>query len=131
MDTPGQRRFLVVEPIAAMRGLFRNLLKEIGYADIEDVDSGQAGLARLRERPFDCCIVELRMPGIDGLALLREVRADAALKRMPVLLVADQATREDVIAAAQAGASACVVKPFTRAILEDRIASILQRAMAA
>lgn len=125
-----ERRFLVVEPLAPMRSLFRNLLKEIGYPDADESDNGDAALAKLRDERFDFVIVELRMPGIDGLEFLRRVRADDALKRLPVLLVADQATREDVIAAARAGASGCIVKPFTRAILEDRIESILGKAAA-
>ena len=125
------RRFLVVEPIAAMRSLFRNLLKEMGYAQADEADDGETALAKLKEAPVDFVIAEFRMHPMDGLELLKRVRGDPAFARLPVLLVAEQATRDDVLAAARAGASGCIVKPFTRATLEDRIHAILDRAKAA
>jgi two-component system chemotaxis response regulator CheY len=127
MDASRPLRFLVVGSVASMRQLLRDLLKDIGQLDAEEADTGPAALVRLRESPFDFVIHDLDMPSSDALALLRSIRADDALARLPVLLVAERATRDDVLDAVKAGASGCVVKPFTRATLEAKVVRIVQR----
>jgi two-component system chemotaxis response regulator CheY len=123
-------RFLIVEHVAAMRTLLRDLLKSLGYPDAAEVESAVAALEKLREAAFDFVVADLDMPGDGAIELLRQLRADAKLARLPVLLVADRATKESVLAAAQAGASGCLVKPFTPAALQARIDRIVDRAPA-
>ena len=121
-------KFLIVEHVATMRTLIRDLLKDLGYPDAEPAEAVTGALEKLRTSAFDFVIADLDLPEGGALALIRAVRADAALARLPLLLVADRATREDVVAAAQAGANGCLVKPFTPALLQSRIDRIVERA---
>jgi two-component system, chemotaxis family, chemotaxis protein CheY len=123
-------RFLIVEHVGAMRALIRDLLKDLGHADVDQADNATAAWQKLREAPFDFVVADLDMPEAGTLALLRQIRGDATLARLPVLLVAEAATRETIVAAGEAGASACLVKPFTPAAFQARIDRIVDRATA-
>ncbi|CAH2799580.1 MAG: Chemotaxis regulator - transmits chemoreceptor signals to flagellar motor components CheY [uncultured Paraburkholderia sp.] len=103
-------KFLVVDDFPTMRRIVRNLLKELGYGNVDEAEDGQAGLARLR-----------------GGTMLKEIRADANLKHLPVLMVTAESKKENIIAAAQAGASGYVVKPFTAATLDEKLNKILEK----
>ena len=120
-------RFLVVDDFSTMRRIVRNLLREIGHTNIEEAEDGQVALNKLRAGTFDFVVSDLNMPNMNGFELLREIRADAALKSLPVLLVTAEAKREDIVTAAQIGASGYIVKPFTKATLEDKLEKILAK----
>ena len=120
-------KFLVVDDFSTMRRIVRNLLKEIGYSDVDEAEDGAAGLAKLRAGRFDFVVCDINMPNMNGLEMLREVRADAALKGIPVLMVTAEAKKEDIINAAQCGASGYIVKPFTRATLEEKLGKIIEK----
>lgn len=124
-DTP--MKFLVVDDFSTMRRIVRNLLKEIGHSDVDEAEDGAAGLAKLRAGHFDFVVCDINMPNMNGLEMLREVRADSALKGIPVLMVTAEAKKEDIINAAQCGASGYIVKPFTRATLEEKLAKIIEK----
>ena len=120
-------KFLVVDDFSTMRRIIRNLLKELGFTNVDEAEDGVAGLAKLRGGDFDFVISDWNMPNMTGIELLRAIRADAALKHLPVLMVTAEATKENIIDAAQAGASGYVVKPFTAATLDEKLGKILQK----
>lgn len=120
-------RFLVVDDFATMRRIVRNLLKDLGFNNVEEAEDGQDALNKLRESTFDFVVSDWNMPNMDGLQLLSEIRKDPALGQLPVLMVTAEAKKENIIAAAQAGASGYVVKPFTAATLEEKLGKIFEK----
>lgn len=120
-------RFLVVDDFATMRRIVRNLLKDLGFNNVEEAEDGQDALNKLRESKFDFVVSDWNMPNMDGLQLLSEIRKDPALGQLPVLMVTAEAKKENIIAAAQAGASGYVVKPFTAATLEEKLGKIFEK----
>lgn len=120
-------RFLVVDDFATMRRIVRNLLKDLGFNNVEEAEDGLDALNKLRAATFDFVISDWNMPNMDGLQLLTEIRNDAAFSKMPVLMVTAEAKKENIIAAAQAGASGYVVKPFTAATLEEKLNKIFEK----
>ncbi|AUX91729.1 chemotaxis response regulator CheY [Mixta gaviniae] len=120
-------RFLVVDDFATMRRIVRNLLKDLGYHNVEEAEDGSDALAKLQASPVDFVISDWNMPNMDGLQLLNEIRNDARLSAVPVLMVTAEAKKENIIAAAQAGASGYVVKPFTAATLEEKLNKIFEK----
>jgi len=121
-------KFLIVDDFATMRRIVRNLLKEIGHQNADEAEDGQDALKKLRAGAFDFVVSDVNMPNMNGFDLLRQIRADEALKKLPVLMVTAEAKKEDIITAAQAGASGYIVKPFTKATLEEKLAKILAKA---
>jgi two-component system chemotaxis response regulator CheY len=120
-------KILVVDDFPTMRRIVRNLLKELGFGNVDEAEDGAAGLARLRGGGFEFVISDWNMPNLDGLQMLKEIRADAALAHLPVLMVTAESKKENIIAAAQAGASGYVVKPFTAATLDEKLSKILEK----
>ena len=120
-------KFLVVDDFATMRRIVRNLLKEIGYANSDEAEDGFDALNKLRSAKYDFVVSDINMPNMNGFDLLRSIRADEALKQLPVLMVTAEAKKEDIITAAQAGASGYIVKPFTKATLEEKLTKIVQK----
>ncbi|WP_428943303.1 chemotaxis response regulator CheY [Pantoea sp. FN060301] len=120
-------RFLVVDDFNTMRRIVRNLLKELGFNNVEEAEDGVDALAKLRAGGFDFVISDWNMPNMDGLQLLQTIRADGAMSKLPVLMVTAEAKKENIIAAAQAGASGYVVKPFTAATLEEKLGKIFEK----
>ncbi len=120
-------RFLVVDDFSTMRRIVCNLLKESGFLEVEEAEDGAAALHKLRGGKFDFVVSDINMPNINGLQLLAEVKKDDRLKHIPVLMVTAEARKEDILLAAQLGAAGYVVKPFTRAILEDKVVYILKK----
>lgn len=120
-------KFLVVDDFSTMRRIVRNLLKELGYSSVDEAEDGSAALAKLKRESYDFLISDWNMPVMDGLQLLQAVRADATLSAMPVLMVTAEAKKENIIAAAQAGASGYIVKPFTATTLDEKIKKILEK----
>lgn len=120
-------RFLVVDDFNTMRRIVRNLLKELGFNNVEEAEDGVDALGKLKAGGFDFVISDWIMPNMDGLQLLQTIRADAAMSSLPVLMVTAEAKKENIIAAAQAGASGYVVKPFTAATLEEKLGKIFEK----
>ena len=120
-------RFLVVDDFSTMRRIVRNLLKEIGHTNVEEAEDGVVALGKLRAGAFDFVVSDLNMPNMNGFELLRQIRADAKLKSLPVLLVTAEAKKDDILTAAQIGASGYIVKPFTKATLEEKLGKILAK----
>jgi two-component system, chemotaxis family, chemotaxis protein CheY len=120
-------KFLIVDDFSTMRRIVRNLLKEIGYNNADEAEDGAVALNKLRGGNFDFVVSDLNMPNMNGFELLRAIRADGALKALPVLLVTAEAKKEDIVTAAQAGASGYIVKPFTKATLEEKLNKIVQK----
>jgi two-component system chemotaxis response regulator CheY len=118
-------RFLVVDDFSTMRRIIRNFLSDLGYTSIAEADDGKTALPVLKAGEVDFLITDWNMPGMPGLELLREVRSDPAMKKLPVLMVTAEAKREQIVEAAQAGVSGYVVKPFTAQTLKDKIDKIL------
>lgn len=119
-------KFLVVDDFSTMRRIVRNLLKELGFTNVDEAEDGVAALQKLRGGNFDFVISDWNMPNMDGLTLLQNIRSDEALRKLPVLMVTAEAKKENIVAAAQAGASGYVVKPFTAATLGEKVNKILQ-----
>ncbi|MEB5707571.1 chemotaxis response regulator CheY [Pantoea anthophila] len=120
-------RFLIVDDFATMRRIVRNLLKDLGFHNAEEAEDGQDALNKLRQMPFDFVISDWNMPNMDGLELLSAIRSTPETSTMPVLMVTAEARKENIIAAAQAGASGYVVKPFTAATLEEKLNKIFEK----
>ena len=118
-------KFLVVDDFSTMRRIVKNLLHDLGYTDVTEADDGNTALPLLQGRRFDFLITDWNMPGMPGLDLLKAVRADAKLAKLPVLMLTAEAKREQIIEAAQAGVSGYVIKPFTAVTLKEKIDKIL------
>jgi two-component system chemotaxis response regulator CheY len=119
-------KFLVVDDFATMRRIIRNLLKELGFSNVDEAEDGVDALGKLRSERFDFVISDWNMPNMTGIDLLRNIRADEQLNGLPVLMVTAEAKKENIIAAAQAGASGYVVKPFTAVTLDEKLKKIFQ-----
>lgn len=120
-------RILVVDDFPTMRRIVRNLLKELGFTNVEEAEDGQQALEFLNQGSFELVISDWNMPNLDGLEMLRRVRANPATATLPVLMVTAEAKKENIIAAAQAGASGYVVKPFTAAVLEEKLDKVFEK----
>ncbi|MDG4867317.1 chemotaxis response regulator CheY [Guyparkeria sp. 1SP6A2] len=120
-------KILVVDDFSTMRRIIKNLLKELGFTNIEEADDGQTALPLLRQGNFDFLITDWNMPGMTGIDLLRAVRADENLAKLPVLMVTAEAKREQIIFAAQEGVNGYIVKPFNGATLKGKIEKIFER----
>ncbi|AWN16009.1 chemotaxis response regulator CheY [Salinisphaera sp. LB1] len=120
-------QFLVVDDFSTMRRIVRNLLKELGYHNIEEAEDGNEALGKLAGGHIQFVISDWNMPNLNGLDMLKKIRADDGLKDLPVLMVTAEAKKENIVAAAQAGASGYVVKPFTAATLEEKMNKIFEK----
>ena len=105
----------------------RNLLKEIGHTDADEAEDGVAALNKLRNGTFHFVVSDINMPNMNGFQLLAEIKKDEALKHLPVLMVTAEARKEDIVQAAQGGAAGYIVKPFTKATLEDKLTNIFKK----
>ena len=124
---PSKLRFLVVDDFSTMRRIVRNLLKELGYTNVDEAEDGAVALQKLQGGGFDFVVSDWNMPNMDGLTLLQRVRADAQLKHLPLLMITAEAKKENIIAAAQSGASGYIVKPFTAATLNEKLTKIFEK----
>ena len=128
---PRDLKFLVVDDFSTMRRIVRGLLKEMGCDKIEEAEDGSAALKALRTTKFDFVVCDINMPVMNGFEFLKAAKADDSLKNIPFLMVTAEARKEDIVLAAQSGAAGYIVKPFTKAILEEKILKIVQRIAAA
>jgi two-component system chemotaxis response regulator CheY len=128
MSTPNtDMKFLVVDDFSTMRRIVRGLLKEIGYNNVEEAEDGAVALNMLKNGRFDFVVSDINMPNMNGFDLLKAIKDDDKLKALPVLMVTAEARKEDIVLAAQTGAAGYIVKPFTKATLEEKVMKILQK----
>jgi len=124
---PSKIRFLVVDDFSTMRRIVRNLLKELGFTNVDEAEDGAVAWQKIQGTPFDFIITDWNMPNMDGLTLLQTIRGHATYKTLPVLMITAEAKKENIIAAAQAGATGYIVKPFTAATLNEKMTKIFEK----
>ena len=127
MSNPTELKFLIVDDFSTMRRIVRGLLKEMGCQNADEAEDGQVALTMLKAQRFDFVVSDINMPNMNGFDLLKAVKADDQLKHLPVLMVTAEARKEDIVLAAQSGAAGYIVKPFTKATLEEKVQKILQK----
>ena len=125
MSNPTDMRFLIVDDFSTMRRIVRGLLKEIGYSNADEAEDGSVALNMLRNNKFDFVVSDINMPVMTGFELLNAIKADNNLKHLPVLMVTAEARKEDIVRAAKDGAAGYIVKPFTKATLEEKVQKIM------
>jgi two-component system, chemotaxis family, chemotaxis protein CheY len=131
MSNPSDLKFLIVDDFSTMRRIVRGLLKEMGCNNAEEAEDGAVALNMLKNGRFDFVVSDINMPNMNGFDLLAAIKRDDGLKHLPVLMVTAEARKEDIVRAAQDGASGYIVKPFTKATLEEKVQKILQKMAAA
>ena len=127
MPADPKMKFLVVDDFSTMRRIVRNLLKELGFTNVDEAEDGAIALQKLQSGAFEFVVTDWNMPNMDGLVLLKTIRATPALKHLPVLMITAEAKKENIIAAAQAGASGYIVKPFTAGTLAEKLNKIFEK----
>jgi two-component system, chemotaxis family, chemotaxis protein CheY len=127
MSNPADLKYLIVDDFSTMRRIVRGLLKEMGCNNAEEAEDGAVALAAMKAQKFDFVVCDINMPNMNGFDFLKAVRADDSLKHIPVLMVTAEARKEDIVLAAQTGASGYIVKPFTKATLEEKVQKIVQK----
>ncbi|HRI17247.1 MAG TPA: response regulator [Burkholderiaceae bacterium] len=127
MTAHANLKFLIVDDFSTMRRIVRGLLREMGCAATEEAEDGAVALQMLRSAPFDFVVTDINMPNMNGFDLLKAIKSDETLAHLPVLMVTAEARREDIVQAAQCGAAGYIVKPFTKATLEEKVTKILQQ----
>ena len=123
-------KILIVDDFSTMRRIIKNLLRDLGFTNTQEADDGTTALPMLQNGNFDFVVTDWNMPGMQGIDLLKAIRADDKLKHLPVLMVTAESKREQIIQAAQAGVNGYVVKPFTAVTLEEKINKIFERVAA-
>jgi two-component system chemotaxis response regulator CheY len=127
MTNPAEMKFLIVDDFSTMRRIVRGLLKEIGYHNADEAEDGAVALRMLNNVKFDFVVSDINMPVMTGFELLAAIKADDKLKHLPVLMVTAEARKEDIVRAAKDGAAGYIVKPFTKATLEEKLQKIMAR----
>jgi len=123
-------RFLVVDDFTTMRRILRNLLTELGFRQVDEASDGRMALEMLRDAAYDFVISDINMPRVNGYELLRQIRADAKLKDLPVLLITSEASKDEVLQAIRLGANGTILKPLTKSSLEEKVRNIQLRSSA-
>ena len=131
MSNPSDLKFLIVDDFSTMRRIVRGLLKEMGCNNAEEAEDGAVALGMLKASRYDFVVSDINMPNMNGFDLLKAIKADESLKHLPVLMVTAEARKEDIVLAAQSGAAGYIVKPFTKATLEEKVLKIMQKLAAA
>jgi two-component system, chemotaxis family, chemotaxis protein CheY len=127
MSNHTELKFLIVDDFSTMRRIVKGLLKEMGCNNADEAEDGVVALNMLRQARYDFVVSDINMPNMNGFDLLKAIKADDALKHLPVLMVTAEARKEDIVLAAQTGAAGYIVKPFTKATLEEKVQKILQK----
>lgn len=120
-------KILIVDDFSTMRRIIKNLLRDLGFTNTDEADDGSTALPMLKSGKYDFLVTDWNMPGMSGFDLLKAVRADDSLSTLPVLMVTAEAKREQIVAAAQVGVNGYVIKPFTAAVLKEKIEKIFER----
>ena len=124
-------KILIVDDFSTMRRIVKNLLRDLGFTNTQEADDGTTALPMLQNGNFDFLVTDWNMPGMQGIDLLKEVRADSKLSHLPVLMVTAESKRDQIVEAAQAGVNGYIVKPFTAITLKEKIDKIFERIDAA
>ncbi len=119
-------KILVVDDFATMRKVIRNLLKQSGFENVAEAEDGAIALQTLKSTKVDFVISDWNMPNMTGIDLLRAVRSDNELNKLPFLMVTAESLKENVVEAVKAGVSDYIVKPFTHEVLGEKIDKIMQ-----
>ena len=119
-------KILVVDDFSTMRRIVKNILHQLGFSNIEEAEDGKVALNRLKDGGVEFVISDWNMPNMMGIDLLRQVRSDESLKKLPFLMVTAESQKENVIEAVQAGVSNYIVKPFTAETLEQKLELIFK-----
>src|SRR5262249_12415270 len=127
MSNPSDLKFLIVDDFSTMRRIVRGLLKEMGCNNADEAEDGVVALNMLKTSKYDFVVSDINMPNMNGFELLTAIKKDDALKHLPVLMVTAEARKEDIVRAAQDGAAGYIVKPFTKATLEEKVQKIVQK----
>ena len=127
MPVDPKMRILVVDDFSTMRRIVRNLLKELGFSNVDEAEDGAIALQKLNNGGFEFVVTDWNMPNMDGLTMLQTIRATPTLRHLPVLMITAEAKKENIIAAAQAGANGYIVKPFTAATLSEKLNKIFEK----
>ena len=125
MSNPTDLKFLIVDDFSTMRRIVRGLLKEMGCNNADEAEDGAVALSMLKVQPYNFVVSDINMPNMNGFDLLKAIKADDSLKHIPVLMVTAEARKEDIVLAAQSGAAGYIIKPFTRATLEEKVQKIM------
>jgi two-component system chemotaxis response regulator CheY len=120
-------QILIVDDFSTMRRIVRNLLNELGFQNTMEADDGATAVPVLESRHVDFVVLDWNMPKMSGIELLRWIRGNEKLAKMPVLMVTAEAKREQIIEAAQAGVNGYIVKPFTAATLKEKLDKVFER----
>lgn len=120
-------KILVVDDMSTMRRIVKNILKQLGFSNMEEAENGQEALTKLRADTFGFVVSDWNMPVMPGIEMLRAIRADEKLKHIPVLMVTAEAQKENLIEAIQAGVNNYVVKPFTAETMQEKINKIFNK----
>ena len=126
MPADPNMKILVVDDMLTMRRIVKNIMRQLGFANVEEAENGQDALTKLRAESFGFVISDWNMPVMTGIELLRAIRADDSLKAIPVLMVTAEAQKENLIEAIQAGVSNYIVKPFTAEVLQEKMNKIFK-----
>lgn len=119
-------KILIVDDFSTMRRIIRNIMKQLGFTNVEEAEDGDVAFEKLKNSDYDFVITDWNMPNMTGLELLKSIRADERLKEMPVLLVTAEAEKENVVQAAQAGVNDYIVKPFTADVMQQKLQRIFK-----
>ncbi len=120
-------KILVVDDFSTMRKIVKNILKQLGYSNIEEAEDGAQAYKKLKGGGFQFVVSDWNMPNTDGLGMLQKIRSDPELKDIPVLMVTAEAEKEKVVTAIKAGVNNYVVKPFTAEIMKEKMELIFER----
>jgi two-component system chemotaxis response regulator CheY len=126
MPADPNMKILVVDDMSTMRRIVKNIFKQLGFVNVEEAENGQDALTKLKAESFGFVVSDWNMPVMTGIDLLRNIRADAGLKHIPVLMVTAEAKKENIIEAVQAGVNNYVVKPFTAEALQEKMGKIFK-----
>jgi two-component system chemotaxis response regulator CheY len=127
MSNHTELKFLIVDDFSTMRRIVRGLLREMGCLHAEEAEDGAVALGMLKAAKFDFVVSDINMPNMNGFDLLKSIKSDPELRHIPVLMVTAEARKEDIVLAAQTGAAGYIVKPFTKATLEEKVQKIVQK----
>lgn len=126
MPADPNMKILVVDDMVTMRRIVKNVLKQLGFANLDEAENGQDGLQKLRTGTYDFVVSDWNMPVMTGIDMLRAIRADEKLKAIPVLMVTAEAQQSNLVEAVQAGVSNYIVKPFTAETMQEKLAKIFK-----
>ena len=125
MSVDKSMHILIVDDYKTMLRIIRNLLKQLGFENVDEATDGTAALRKIRERPYGLVISDWNMEPMTGIELLREVRADEKVKGTPFIMVTAESKTENVIAAKQAGVNNYIVKPFNAETLKRKMKAVI------